>query len=96
MIIAVAGESGGSIGRFVYYRIEGGRIIERECVNAAPGSPDRFYTQLNSLNVDLLIAGPLDRETELGLFDAGINLISGVTGEADAVLSAYLSGELKF
>ena len=96
MIIAVSGEFGDDIRRFVYYRVENGRILERETVNAVEGTLEQLGWQLNSLKVDLLIAGKLSREVELGLFDAGVNLISGVNGESDKILSAYLAGDLQF
>jgi predicted Fe-Mo cluster-binding NifX family protein len=96
MVIAIAGEFGDDIRKFVYYRIEGGRILERETVNAVDGPLDQLGAQLNSLKVDLLITGKLSREVELGLFDAGINLISGINGESDKILSDYLNGNLQF
>lgn len=96
MIIAVSGEFGDDIRKFVYYRIENGNIVEREEVRAVEGSLDQLAAQFNSLKVDLLITGKLSREVELGLFDAGINLISGINGESDKVLSAYLNGDLQF
>jgi predicted Fe-Mo cluster-binding NifX family protein len=96
MVIAIAGEFGDDIRKFVYYRIEGGRILERETVNAVDGPLDQLGAQLNSLKVDLLITGKLSREVELGLFDAGINLISGINGESDKILSVYLNGNLQF
>ena len=96
MVIAVSGEFGDDICKFVYYRIEGGRILERETVNAVGGPLDQLGAQLNSLKIDLLITGKISREVELGLFDMGINLISGVNGESDKILSAYLDGSLKF
>jgi predicted Fe-Mo cluster-binding NifX family protein len=96
MVIAIAGEFGDDIRKFVYYRIEGGRILERETVNAVDGPLDQLGAQLNSLKVDLLITGKLSREVELGLFDAGINLISGINGESDKILSDYLNGSLQF
>lgn len=96
MIIAVSGEFGDDIRKFVYYRIENGKVVEREQVNAVDGALDQLAAQFNSLKVDLLITGKLSREVELGLFDAGINLISGINGESDKILSAYLNGDLKF
>ena len=96
MVIAVASEFGDDIRKFVYYRIEGGRILERETVNAVDGALDQLCAQFNSLKVDLLIAGKLSRDVELGLFDGGVNLISGITGESDKILSAYLAGDLQF
>lgn len=96
MIIAVTGEFGDEIRKMVYYRIEDGKILERETVNAVEGSLSQLGAQLNSLKVDLLITGKISREVELGLFEAGINLIAGVNGKSDEILSAYLSGNLQF
>lgn len=96
MIIAVSGEFGDGIDKFVYYRVENGRVLEREEVSAVNGPLDQLAAQFNSLKVDLLIAGKLSREVELGLFDAGINLISGINGKSDQILSAYLAGDLQF
>ncbi len=96
MIIAISSEFGDEIRKFVYYRIEGGKILEREVVNAVDGELDQLAAQFNSLKVDLLITGRLSREVELRLFDAGINLISGISGESDKILSLYLSGDLQF
>ena len=96
MIIAVASEFGDDIRKFVYYRIEGGRVLERETVNAVDGPLEQLCAQLNSLKIDLLITGRLSREVEFGLFDGGVNLISGISGESDKILNAYLAGELKF
>lgn len=96
MIIAVSGEFGDDIKKFVYYRIENGRIVERELVNAVDGTLDQLAAQFNSLNIDLLIAGRLSREVEIGLFEAGINLISGVNGESDRIAADYLNGNLEF
>jgi predicted Fe-Mo cluster-binding NifX family protein len=96
MVIAVSGEFGDDLKRFVYFRVENGRILERECVNAVDGPLDQLAAQLNSLKIDLLIAGKLCREVEVGLFEAGINLISGINGESDRILNDYLNGNLQF
>ena len=96
MIIAVSSEYGDDIRKFVYFRIEGGKILEREQVNAVDGPLDQLAAQLNSLKVDLLIAGRISRSVEEALFEAGINLISNIQGESDKILSLYLSGDLQF
>lgn len=83
-------------GKFIYYRIESGRIIEKEEVNSVVGSLEQFCAQLNSLKVDLLISGKLEKESEAALFESGINLITGISGEPDKILKAYLAGELEF
>ena len=95
MIIAVSGEFGDELVRFVYYRIENGRTLERECVRAADGL-DALKRQLTNLKIDLLITGRLAPTLERELFDAGVNLITGVVGESDHILRSYLDGTLKF
>ena len=95
MIIAVSGEFGDDLVRFVYYRIEDGRTLERESVRAADGL-DALKRQLTNLKIDLLITGRIAPALERELFDAGINLITGVVGESDRVLRSYLDGSLKF
>ena len=96
MVIAVSETPGGEIRRFVYFRVEGGRILEREEVNAVDGPLDQLGAQFNSLKVDLLITGKISRDMEVALFEMGINLISNVSGNADKILSAYLAGDLQF
>ena len=95
MVIAVSGEFGDDLVRFVYYRIEGGRTLERESVRAAEGL-DALKRQLANLKIDLLITGRISGSLERELFEAGINLITGVTGESDHILRSYLNGSLKF
>ena len=95
MIIAVSGDFGDELVRFVYYRIENGRTLERECVRAADGL-DALKRQLAGLKIDLLITGRIAPSLERELFDAGVNLITGVVGESDRILRSYLDGSLKF
>ena len=96
MIIAVSSEFGDDIRKFVYFRIEGGKILEREQVNAVDGPLNQLAAQLNSLKVDLLITGRISDTVEKALFESGINLISNIQGESDKILSLYLSGDLQF
>lgn len=95
MIIAVSGEFGDELIRFVLYRIEDGRTLGRECIRAADGL-EPLKRQLANLKIDLLITGRISGALERELFDAGINLITGVTGESDRILRSYLNGTLQF
>ena len=95
MIIAVSSEFGDELIRFVYYRIENGRTLEREVVNAADGV-DAMLRQLTNLKIDLLISGRISADLERQIFDSGVNLISGIRGESDQVLQKYLTGTLEF
>ena len=95
MIIAVASDFGDELVKFVYYRIEDGRTLEREEVNAAENL-DALLRQLTNLKIDLLISGRISMELERQIFEAGINLISGIRGTSDQVLQKYMNGTLEY
>ncbi len=95
MIIAVSGEFGDELIRFVYYRIENGRTVEREEISA-PDSVEALKRQLTNLKIDLLITGKISVALERKLFDSGINLITGINGKSDWILNSYLNGTLQF
>ena len=94
MIIAVATEWGDDFDRFAYYKIEQGKVRESEVVRVAPGGADKFASQLNGLEIDLLIASKVTDEFRDALDNAGVILITGYTGRADGILKSYLSGTL--
>lgn len=95
MVIAVSGEYGDDLVKFVWYHLENGRISEREVINAA-APLEALKRQLTNLQIDLLIAGRLSSGVEKELFDSGINLITGVNGRSDDILNSYLNGTLQF
>ena len=94
MVIAVSTEWGDDFDRFVYYKIEQGSVREREEVRVAPGGADKFASQLNGLEADLLIASRVPETLRAALDAAGVILITGITGRADSVLKSYLAGEM--
>lgn len=96
MTIAVSCSASGIPEKFICFQVEECRVRGREVLETADDSTEGFCRQLNSLNVDLLIVGHLRREVELAIFDSGINLISGINGNADEILSDYLKGSLHF
>ena len=96
MIIAVSGEFGDQLEQFVYYKVENNTIRERENIFTPPGGIDALLKQFISLEIDLLIAGNLPETLKIALSDAGIPVISRVTGKADSILKSYLDGTLKF
>ena len=94
MVIAVATEWGDNFDRFAYSKIEQGKVVESEEVRVAPGGVEKFASQLNGLEADLLIASKVTDELRDALDNAGVILISGHTGRADVILKSYLSGTL--
>lgn len=96
MIIAVSTQWNDSTGRFAYYRIENGTLKERQEAVPPDDDPKSFARQLCGLEVDLLIASDVPPALESALSDEGVFLIKTKPGRADAVLAAYLSGDLEF
>lgn len=96
MIIAVSTEWNDNSGHFAYYRIERGQMKERQEANPPDSTAQSFAKQLYGLEVDLLIASEVSGELEQALSDEGIFLVKTKPGRADAVLAAYLSGDLEF
>ena len=93
MIIAAA-KGGREFGRFVTFRIEGGRVKERQEVIVMPGGADALARQLVGLEVDVLLASAAHPAVELALADAGVALVSGIELAPDAAAAAYIAGDL--
>ena len=96
MIIAVSTQWSDNSGRFAYYRIENGQLKERQEAVPPDDDPKSLAKQLCGLEVDLLIASEVSPELESALSDEGVFLIKTKPGRADAVLAAYLNGDLEF
>lgn len=96
MVIAVSGALEKSPEQFVCFKVENNSVREREAVFTAPGGKAALIRQLIGLEIDLLIAGNINSELEMELFEAGISVIKGISGSADAILKEYLNGTLNF
>ena len=96
MIIAVATESGIDFNKFVYFRIEGNKVKEREEVKVAPGGAEELIKQLIGLEIDLLISNILSPELSDAFDEHGIHVISNISGRTDTIMAAYLNGTLNF
>ena len=93
MIIAAAA-GGREFGRFVTFRIESGRVKERQEVLVMPGDAHAFARQLVGLEVDILLVNRLPAALETALTEAGVSVLSGVRLPADNAVAAYLAGDL--
>ncbi|MBR7104561.1 MAG: hypothetical protein IKC65_06435 [Lentisphaeria bacterium] len=96
MNIAVSTQWSDNSGRFAYYRIENGQMKERQEAVPPDSDPRSLARQLCGLEIDLLIASEVTPELESALSDEGVYLVKTRPGRADAVLAAYLSGDLEF
>jgi len=95
MIIAVTATFGPDFDRILCFKIENGKIREREEVRCFAGA-DKFADQLTGLEVDLLLAGRIPRELETHLERTGVPLIRDLDGAPDGLVAAYLNGTLPF
>lgn len=96
MVIAVASEWGENFSCYAFFRVENGKMKEREIIPVPDGGADALARQLIGLEADILIAPKLSVEAEKVLLESGVNVISGIVGKADAVAAAYLDGTLEF
>lgn len=96
MVIAVCGSLKNDAEKFICFKVEKESIRERECIFTPPGGRSALIRQFIGLEIDLVIAGNLPDELECALMDAGIAVISGISGDPDPVLKEYLNGTLNF
>jgi predicted Fe-Mo cluster-binding NifX family protein len=73
---------------------EAGREDGRQTVEVQAAYPSQRVTLLMDLQVDALICGAISAPLAEMVASAGIRLIPFVAGEAEAVLSAFMRGEL--
>jgi predicted Fe-Mo cluster-binding NifX family protein len=96
MIIAVATESGIDFNSFVYFRIEGNKVKEKEEVKVPPGGVDQLVKQFLGLEIDLLITNILSPQVSDAFEEHGIHVIPNISGKSDIIMAAYLNGTLNF
>lgn len=96
MIIAVASEWGENFDRYAFFRVEKGKVKEEQIIPVPPGGLSALTDQLVGLEIDLLIAPPIAAEVENAIREAGVQVLSGITGKAGMVAQAYLAGSLKW
>ena len=79
---------------FKLYEIETGQIVSSEIIDANGSGHDALASFLANLSVSVLVCGGIGDGAQAALADAGIEICSGVQGDADAAVNAYLNGEL--
>ena len=102
MKVAVTYENGqifqhfGHTEQFKVYEIKNKEIISSEVINTSGSGHGALAGFLLSNNIDVLICGGIGGGAKMALAQAGIQLMGGVAGDADAAVNAYLSGKLVF
>lgn len=102
MKIAVTYENGqifqhfGHTEQFKVYDIEEGKVVSTEVIDTNGNGHGALAGFLQSHQVDTLICGGIGGGAQIALREAGIQLYGGVSGEADAAVTALLKDELTF
>ena len=76
------------------YEAEDGKIVKSEVVSTGGAGCGAIAGFLAGIGADILLCGGIGGGAVNHVEAAGINLISGVSGDADAAVEAYLRGEL--
>lgn len=82
--------------RFKIYDVENGEVKLATTINTNGSSGGALPDILRKLEVNALICGGIGSGAKRSLANAGICLYSGVTGEADQAVEAFLKGGLEF
>ena len=101
MKIAVTYENGevfqhfGHTESFKLYEVEAGQVVSSEIIPTNGSGHEALADFLADLSVNVLLCGGIGSGAQAALAGAGIEICSGAAGDADAAVSAYLSGELE-
>lgn len=81
---------------FKIYDIENKDIVKTEVVSTNGSGHGALAQFLQDCGVDTLICGGIGGGAQMALAQAGIRLYGGVTGEADAAVTALLNNKLSY
>lgn len=100
MRIAVTYEDGevfqhfGRTAEFKVYDVEDGRVVSSEVVSTGGKGHGELIGVIRGLGASVLICGGLGEGARNGLASAGVRVLSGNSGSADAAVSAFLNGTI--
>jgi predicted Fe-Mo cluster-binding NifX family protein len=77
------------------FTMENGKIIEREELSLIPWNPWQRVEKLKELQVQTLICGGIDGNSQKMLLQQRIQIIPWIAGEAEEALHAFLKGRLQ-
>lgn len=102
MRIAVTYENGeiyqhfGHTEKFKVYETDGRNVLSSEVIDTAGSGHGALAGFLLAKGVDVLICGGIGGGAKMALAQAGIQLMGGVSGDADQAVADYLAGKLNF
>ena len=79
---------------FNVYEITEGKVTDSRIISTNGQGHSALIPVLEQLQVDIVICGGLGMPMKNAIESLGIQLINGVTGDADAAVAAYLAGTL--
>ena len=79
---------------FKVYEVEDGKVVSSEVIGSEGSGHGALAGLLAGKKIDALICGGLGGGAMTALTEAGIEVCSGVQGDADEAVEAYLKGEL--
>lgn len=100
MKLAVAYDNGnifqhfGRTEAFKIYEIKDGEVISSEILDCNGTGHEALAWLLKDNSIDALVCGGMGQGAQDALNEAGITVFSGASGDADAAVEAFLSGEL--
>lgn len=100
MKIAVTYDNGevfqhfGRTENFMIYEAENGAIVSSKLFNSNGVGHEALAGLLKEAAIDVLICGGMGQGAANALAEAGIDVVAGASGAADAAAEAYLRGEL--
>ncbi|MDO5562774.1 MAG: P-loop NTPase [Synergistaceae bacterium] len=80
---------------FETFDVEGGKIQAHSTIDAEDSGHEALGAFLKEHGVDLLICGGIGGGAKQVLAEAGIDLVSGVSGNIEDAVKGYLAGEIK-
>lgn len=79
---------------FTLYTVSDGVIHKKETIDASQNGHAALTGFLQSAGVDTVICGGIGEGARQMLSSAGIRLVSGITGNIDTAVKAFLADEL--
>ncbi len=101
MKIAVTFDNGevfqhfGKSEKFKVYEVENGQVVSNEVIDSDGKGHSALAGFLEEHLIDVLICGGIGVGAKAALEEIGVELCSGVQGDADQAVEAYLRGELE-
>ena len=100
MKIAVTYDNGevfqhfGKTENFKVYEVEDNKVVSSEVIGANGNGHGALAGLMAENGIDVLICGGIGGGAQEALAEAGIEFVSGVSGDVDEAVEAYLNGEL--